>query len=154
VLKDVWFRGSFAYDSDFETFGIPRKNNMFQVDFSDAQFDGVDFSDGCDLSTVIPPNDPWIYKFDNWPVFLSAIDKHLSLNFSGQELEEARIFVDSLKVHADDQEHYLLNFGEAGEICGEDFAQRFKEVVLNANNRQAFEAIAERHGEAYSYKEH
>mgnify|MGYP001560830211 CR=1 FL=1 len=131
MLKDVWFRGSFAYDSDFETFGMPRKNKMIQVDFSDAQFDGVTFSNGCDLSTVTPPNDPWIYKFDKWPVFLRAIDKHLSLHFSGEALEEARIFVDSLKVHADDQEQYLLNLRDAGEILGEDFAKRFKEVALS-----------------------
>lgn len=65
-VRGVWFRG--LYDiSTFEQFANPRPNRMTSLSFKKAKLFDVTFSDGCDLSSVIPPDDGRHALFDRWP---------------------------------------------------------------------------------------
>lgn len=65
-LNDCWFRGGFAFSTDIEKYGTPKKNKMFGVSFSKASFSYVEFSENCDLSNVEIPEGKKYKKYNHW----------------------------------------------------------------------------------------
>ncbi|MEY4484567.1 MAG: hypothetical protein RL693_2019, partial [Verrucomicrobiota bacterium] len=60
VLKEIWFRGGFAYPNDIKRYGQSRPNRMSEVSFENAALHDVTFSNQCDLSSVhIPADDQY-----------------------------------------------------------------------------------------------
>lgn len=65
-VTDAWFRGGFPLPGNIWCFGEPRPNRMRNVTFRDATVRGLTFSDGCDLSTVVPPAEGDYRLYSNW----------------------------------------------------------------------------------------
>jgi fluoroquinolone resistance protein len=65
-VRGVWFHGEYQVPSVLEEFANPRPNRMSSVSFRNATLFDITFSDGCDLSSVTPPDDGRHALFDRW----------------------------------------------------------------------------------------
>jgi uncharacterized protein YjbI with pentapeptide repeats len=120
-LKDVWFRGGFPLHSDIEHFGKPKKNEMKNVSFENAELEDLTFSDDCDLSTVKIKNSYKYYKYDRWKERLEFL-KSESQNWNDREKKETEIFVNACLGHAKNQEWYIINRNDIERYFGKDIA--------------------------------
>ncbi len=118
ILKEVWFRGNFASQEESKQFGQSRVNEMINVSFKLAELQDVTFSDGCDLSTVILPEDSTYLYCDNWESRLMKLKNGIT-KLSKETAFEVQIFCDSYLVHADNQHQYILNSEDVKREYGE-----------------------------------
>lgn len=128
-LEDVWFRGGYGYSSDEKEFGKAKKNRMKNVSFEDAMLEGVNFSNECELSTVIPPKLGNYKLFNNWANRLECLKNEI-VNWSTNQRVEAEIFINSYLAHAKTQDWFLLNIEEIQRDFGIDIASNII-IVLN-----------------------
>lgn len=120
-LEDVWFRGGYAYPSDNTNFGKAKKNQMKNVSFSNAILEGVNFSNGCDLSTVQLPSTNNYILFDNWKKRLEHLKKVIK-EWAAPQREEAEIFSNTFLIHARTQDWFIINIEELQRDFGVDAA--------------------------------
>jgi fluoroquinolone resistance protein len=119
-LDDVWFRGGFPEimlpsgllrrkrNQMQANFGVPRPNRMLEVDLSGAELHWATFSDGCDLSSVVVPEDGRHVLFDDWGerlVALGAAARSLPERLQGPVEQFCKVY----QVHAEKQRWYILN---------------------------------------------
>lgn len=110
-LINVWFRGSYELESDVKNFGEARKNTMKNVSFENAVLEGVEFTNNCDLSTIIMPKNGNYKLYKNWKNRLQML-KNQIYNWPSERKSEAEIFVNSFLLHAENQDWVLLNLDE------------------------------------------
>jgi fluoroquinolone resistance protein len=130
LLEDVWFKGGFQVEELNKEFGVPRKNKMLNVDFSEAKLVDLTISDGCDLSTIILPKTGHYQLFDNWKAYLEKLRKSIS-DWPENLRKEALFFYEAKSVHAKKQEWALINLDELKNEYGEDLANNIL-IALNA----------------------
>ncbi|MDD4673996.1 MAG: hypothetical protein PHI03_13790 [Bacteroidales bacterium] len=130
-LEDVWFRGGYAYPSDDANFGKAKKNQMRNVSFSGAILEGVNFSNGCDLSTVQLPSTNNYILFNNWEKRLEHL-KEVIKEWSTPQRKEAEIFSSSFLVHAKTQDWFIVNIEELQRDFGVDVASN---IIIELNKK-------------------
>jgi uncharacterized protein YjbI with pentapeptide repeats len=108
-LQGVWFRGYYSSPNLERRFGKTELNPMRNIDFSEAKLWDVGFNNGCDLSTVIPPQDGEHFLFDHWPKLLNMAQSEVSETWRGAFRESAMIWLSSHKAMLSDQPMYLIH---------------------------------------------
>lgn len=129
-LENVWFRGGFALASDKKEFGEPLENLMKNVSFENSVLVGVNFSNGCDLSTITLPKKGNYQLFKNWLEKLKYLENSI-VKWDKSEKIEAEIFVRSYMVHAKNQNHFLINVEEIRDEFGIELASKIIEALLS-----------------------
>jgi fluoroquinolone resistance protein len=129
-LKNVWFRGGFPLQSDIIHFGSPKKNEMREVSFENAELEDVTFSDNCDLSTVTIKSSNHYYKYNRWKSKLEFL-KLESLNWDNFEKKEIDIFLKTYLVHAEHQDWYIINRNDLERDYGKDVSLK---IIDSLNN--------------------
>lgn len=135
-LRGVWFRGYYAIPQDEKTFGKTEPNPMENVDFSEATLWDVMFSDGCDLSKVIIPQDGEHFLFHRWPQVLARAKEEVERNWEGVFKQEALGFLDVYAEGAQNQDMYIINRRElehpyyTGDITGREEKRRFAVALV------------------------
>jgi fluoroquinolone resistance protein len=132
-LLDIWFRGEYALKSEVKEFGKNKKNKMFNVSFEEAILEGVNFSNDCDLSTILLPKSGSYQLYDNWKCRLENL-KSVSLNLDTNIRGECEIFVKSYLVHAKNQDWFLINIAELQKEFGHDLTN----IFLNGLNKLVY----------------
>ena len=127
-LEGVWFRGGFELASDLKEFGTPRKNTMKNVSFAEASLWGVNFSNHCDLSSIIIPSDGKHELYDDWELRLSLLAKTAE-SWSDPDRKETDIFVKSYLTHAEEQRWFLLNHEEIMEEFGAALGRKILDTL-------------------------
>ncbi len=116
LLDNVWFRGTFAYESDFSEFGQPKPNRMLNVSFENADLRHLTFSNGCDLSTVKIKNNGRYLKYDDWYGRLQFLRKEIESWDNEHQKSEAAKFLTVSLVHAPTQNWEILNLDDWEEF--------------------------------------
>lgn len=111
-LDNVWFRGGFPTESMIKEFGYAKENKMQDVSFENATLHDVTFSDNCDLSTVLLPQQEHYLFFDNWNKQLNTIMREGTQNPSVAINKDIASFVEIYKVHSLCQKYYILNVAD------------------------------------------
>jgi len=140
-LKQVWFRGYYAIPAHEEAYGETELNRMEDVDFSEAELWDVMFTDNCDLSRVIPPQDGEHVLFKDWTGTLQEAKKEVEQEWKGLFREEALQELDILSVHQNSMNILNLAFEERS-IC-----KAFPEPVQAQEFTQAFLDLLRRFSE-------
>ena len=122
-LKNVWFRGGFPSDFYIKEFGQPRKNEMINVSFKDANLYDVHFSNGCDLSSVkLPANNNYCIN-KSWNDSLNEL-KLKSKEWSSVEQRKVELYVNPHLVHSKYQDYYIINKAETLKEFGEELGEK------------------------------
>jgi len=136
-VRGVWFRGSYDI-SVFEQFANPRPNRMTCVSFKKAKLFDVTFSDGCDLSSVIPPDDGRHALFDRWPERIKSLFEQ-SRAWPEPCKTAGEVFFRSHVAHPrrdgtfpKTQEWYLLGLDDLMNQFGEEAGAKIWEALLSA----------------------
>ncbi|SHM02948.1 pentapeptide repeat-containing protein [Myroides odoratimimus] len=122
-LNDIWFRGGFPLKSDDKEFGSPKKNEMKNVSFVNAELHDLTFSDHCKLLNVKINTSGKYYKFDRWSERLLLMKESIS-NWNVEEQREIEIFINVYSVHAQNQEWYILNIEDVEREYGKEIAYK------------------------------
>lgn len=131
IVEDVWFRGTFASESDFKEFGQPKGNKMLNVSFEKAQMVDLTISDGCDLSTIKLPRSGKYFRFDRWLSRLQCLERKLPDWDDEYKKHEASIFIRVALVHAQKQDWKVLNLDDlARTYGGPDVAAHLVETLI------------------------
>lgn len=128
ALYDVWFRGGFAYPTETERFGVPRKNTMLRVSFTDATLMWVTFSNHCDLSTIVLPDDGHHRLYDHWKGRMERASD-LIRHWDEEPRTAAANYLRTFQVHAQSQSWNVLNDREVIEELGEQVGARLLEAL-------------------------
>lgn len=128
-LYGAWFRGGYTYPSDEKEFGFAKQNKMENVSFEEAILKGVNFSNECNLSTIILPKTGNYKLFNNWKCRLEKLKETIQ-TWPELEKKEGEIFINSYLVHAKTQEWFLLNIEEIQQDFGIDVARNII-IALN-----------------------
>jgi|GEM_PF-3068241 len=91
-LEDLWFRGAYPFDGDVKRFGSFKKNEMLDVDFSEAELSWITYTGGVPLGTVILPNDPYVFYMDRLSEVLPVACARCNDLFAGEDLAAAKVF--------------------------------------------------------------
>jgi uncharacterized protein YjbI with pentapeptide repeats len=144
-VRGVWFHGEYQISSILEQFANPRPNRMTSVSFKNATLFDVNFSDGCDLSSVLPPEDGRHALFDRWQERVKLLFEQ-SRAWPEPCRRQAEIFYESVrsKPNADGtlpkpQEWYLIALDDLANQHGRESGMRIWEALLATR-----EAIGER----------
>ncbi len=130
-LRGVWFRGYYATREDERRFGKTEPNPMENADFSEAVLWDVMFTNGCDLSKVIPPQDGEHFLLRDWPQVLAKAKEEVERNWEGVFKEEALPLLELMQKNAENQEMYIINRREfehqvyTANITGVEEKRRF-----------------------------
>lgn len=127
-LSDLWFRGGFANESDYNTFGFPKKNQMKNVSFADAEFQYLTFSGDCDLSTVQIKNDNKHFKFDQLDRRLNCLKAELD-SFLAKDKLEVEILIKSYERFVETQKWCLISRSELDQVFESSVSQRIIELL-------------------------
>jgi len=120
-LRNIWFRGGFPLESDISYFGVPKKNEMKNVSFINAELHDLTFSDNCDLSTIKIKYSDRYYVYDKWKERLSYLKSNI-LNWNEREKKEAEIFINVYSVHAKKQDWQIINIDDIERDYGKEVA--------------------------------
>lgn len=129
-LENCWFRGSFPKDDDLKRYGVPKRNEMLNVSFKKAVFKMVDFSQNCDLSTVIPPLGANYRKYDFWNDRLEFLNIEKS-KWNGELRREADIFYNIYSRFSKNQNWFIINIVDIANIGKSDIAQKIASTLDN-----------------------
>lgn len=129
-VRGVWFRGVYELPSILEQFANPQPNRMIAVSFQNAKLIDVTFSDGCDLSAVIPPDDGRHKVFDRW---LKRIKFVFEESRAWQEpyRRDADLFYKSCEAHAQNQDWYLIGVDDLVNLYGKDSSTKIWSTLLS-----------------------
>jgi len=95
-LKKIWFRGYYSLKSEEKRYGVTERNLMQNVNFAEAQFWDVMFTQKIDLSTVTPPQDGKHVMFPRWQYTLEASRQEVEEQWNGSMKEEASRYLDTV----------------------------------------------------------
>lgn len=137
-VRGVWFHGGFLYESDLENYGEPRPNKMECVSFKNAKLIDVTFSDGCDLSTVIPPVDGRHAVFDRWQERIKSLLEQ-SRVWSEPFRNEAELYCKAHQTqpftdgtYPKKQDWYLTGVDSLSNLLGIEVGKKLWEFLLAA----------------------
>lgn len=122
-LDNVWFRGGYPSPRDVAAFGDAEPNLMRDVSFVDAELIGVNFTGGCDLSTILLPKAGDYRLYGSWRARLLRLAE-ASSTWSAAEKKEAEIFVQSYLESSAQQGWMLLNVAEIAGEFGLDLTRK------------------------------
>ncbi|CAN5911157.1 hypothetical protein BH11VER1_BH11VER1_13620 [soil metagenome] len=128
TLRGVWFRGGFAHPNDLSRHGHPRPNRMAEVSFESAALRDVTFSNGCDLSSVRPPNDGHHVLVAQWSEKLQNLQNQ-SFSWSENQRKAASAFASTNLVHARTQDWFILNRDDLETEFGDDISGRIWQAI-------------------------
>jgi len=131
-VRGVWFHGGFQYDSDREKYGEPRPNKMTGVSFRNAKLVDVTFSDRCDLSSVVPPDDKRQAIFDRWPERIRSVFEQ-SRTWAEPFKKEGENFLKACAVHARNQDWYVIGLDTLVSMYGKESGAKIWEALLATN---------------------
>lgn len=129
-VRGVWFRGGFPLASFTERWGEPRSNRMNFVSFKHAKLMDITFSDHCDLSSIIPPEDGRHAVFDRWPERIKSVFE-LSRAWSEPSKKQGENFYTSYETHARKQDWYLMGVDELMNQFGKEPGMRIWQGLLS-----------------------
>ncbi|MEP6848845.1 MAG: pentapeptide repeat-containing protein [Acidobacteriota bacterium] len=132
LLDDVWFRGTFASQSQTDHFGQPKINKMKNVSFENADLKNLTFSNGCDLSTVTIKNNGRYFKYDNWYKRLQFLSKEIESWDDESQRNQAAKFLKISMVHAPTQDWEILSLDDWEKFLGGTEVTRKIVVFLNS----------------------
>jgi uncharacterized protein YjbI with pentapeptide repeats len=139
-LKQVWFRGYYAIPAHEDAYGKTEPNLMEDVDLSEAELWDVMFTDNCDLSRVIPPQDGKHIVFHDWMGTLKRVKQEVEKRWEGVFRSEALRHLDIYSVHTNAMnilnfafEEELLRKGFLDSSLGEKFAHAFWDLLTSLN---------------------
>lgn len=121
ALRNVWFRGGFAYPNDVSEYGQPRENRMAEVSFESACLRDVTFSDGCNLASVKPPTDRHHALIAQWPEKIRNLQE-LAQGWPAGAQQAATAFAITNLVHARTQDWFILNRDDLEDEFGIEVA--------------------------------
>lgn len=124
-VKDVWFRGGYAHPAEAKRLGKSRPNQMRDVDFTAATLVDVTFSDGCDVSTLLLPDDGSVVRLDRWR---ARIDGAVAVATD----EDIALFLASYRPHAQTQEEYVLAVADLERELGRTRADEALRLLRDA----------------------
>jgi uncharacterized protein YjbI with pentapeptide repeats len=127
-LDGVWFRGEYPSLTDAAEFGDAERNIMRDVSFSDAELIGVNFTGGCDLSTIVLPKLGEYRLYRNWRARLLQLAEACP-TWPVAERKEAEVFVQSYLESSLTQDWMLLNVAELSEEFGLSLASRIFRIL-------------------------
>jgi len=130
-MRGVWFRGGFPAPAIAERWGTPRPNTMTSVSFQKAKLIDATFSNQCDLSSVVPPDDGRHALFDRWPERIKAVFEQ-SRGWPEPCREAAEVFSTSHEGHARTQDWYLVGLDDLMNQHGKDSGQRVWQALLTS----------------------
>jgi hypothetical protein len=90
-------------------YGKTEVNAMRNVDLSEAELWDVGFNNGCDLSTVIPPQDGEHFLFHHWPQLLQEARNEVNMKWNGVFRESALLWLSTHLNMVDNQSMYLVH---------------------------------------------
>ncbi len=122
ILKDTWFRGGYKFEDDLKRFGLPKKNEMKNVSFNRAKLEFVNFSNNCNLSSILLPENSDYLIISNWRDFLNYLSTKKN-DLSENDKRELEIFIKVYSVHAKTQNENIVNY--------RDFIKEYGESVAN-----------------------
>jgi uncharacterized protein YjbI with pentapeptide repeats len=129
-LESIWFRRSYPIAGDDESRGIIFRNEMRDVDFSQASFWDVIFTGGLDLSTVILPKDGQHILVRNFYEALQNLEQKLGeLSLSENEKKDLIIWIEAYKVHAVEQPMWILNKADGDKSLGNKLGTYFFNLI-------------------------
>ena len=135
-LKDVSFRGKprpRQVNKDLQKIKLP-ENRMINVDFSEAWFDGVNFTHGLDLSKITLPKKNRLIFIRDGPKVMARALQIVEQQWSG---EERRLGVGVIKnmshLFENGQIQLVRNMDDDSELFGEPFAQKLAALIDDLN---------------------
>jgi uncharacterized protein YjbI with pentapeptide repeats len=134
-VRGVWFRGGFPLRSWVEEWGEPRTNRMTTVSFKNARLIDITFSDHCDLSSVIPPDDGRHALFDRWPERIKFVFEQ-SRAWPEPCRREGETFFKSFGSHAEKQDWYLIGVDALVNIFGREPGLKLWETLISTQTVQ------------------
>lgn len=133
-LRGVWFHGEYRVPSYIEQFANARPNRMERVSFERAKLFDVTFSDRCDLSSVIPPNDGRHALLDKWPERIGSVHA-LSQGWPEPCKKEGELFFNAFKTHAQKQDWYLIGLDDLINRHGTTSGTKIWEALVSPSAR-------------------
>lgn len=128
VLDGVWFRNGLPAPSDESVFGVAQPNSMNEVSFEHAELIGVNFTGGCDLSTVLMPVGGGHRRYGQWHARLLRLADHTQ-QWPSTQAAEGRIFVNAYLAASRRQGWFILNTAEIEGEFGRDIAAKVFESL-------------------------
>ncbi|MGV3629199.1 MAG: pentapeptide repeat-containing protein [Betaproteobacteria bacterium] len=122
-LENVWFRGGYPSLRDIVEFGDAEPNLMRHVSFAGAELLAVNFTGGCDLSSVTLPMSDDYRLYGDWHSRLLRLSGDSS-KWSAAVQKEAQIFVQSYLESSVKQSWMLLNVADISEEFGKEIAMK------------------------------
>jgi hypothetical protein len=109
---------------------------MKSVSFKNARLIDVDFSDGCDLSSIIPPDDGRHAVFDRWPVRIRSVFEQSRawpepLKREGEgfcKIFEAQPYKDG--TYPAEQDWYLIGEDALTNLFGKEAGKKLWDALL------------------------
>lgn len=135
-VRGVWFRGGFPLRSFEERWGTPRPNTMKGVSFKHAKLIDMTFSDHCDLSSVIPPDDGHHAVFDRWPERIKSVYQQ-SRSWPEEIKREGELFYTSCESHAKKQNWYLMGVDDLMNQHGKEAGMKLWQALLTSGSGAA-----------------
>jgi len=89
------------------------------------------FSDHCDLSTVVIPEDGRHRLYSRWEERLKSLREHIK-DWAPAEKADVELFIDCNLVHAKKQEWHLFDIRELTEDWGKTVAKRVVRLLDTA----------------------
>jgi hypothetical protein len=129
-VRGVWFRGGFPIPSWNEEWGRPRPNRMLSVSFQKARLIDMTFSDHCDLSSVIPPDDGRHAVFDHWPERIKSVFEQ-SRSWPEPFRRAGEMFYTSCETHARSQNWFLDGVDALISLHGVEGGKKIWEALLS-----------------------
>lgn len=128
-LEDVWFRGRDPFSEFFEgPDAQPRRNEMENVSFAQAELWDLTFSDDCPLSKITLPNDGEHHRFDRWQERLLATLPTVE----AWDNIRAYNYVAAFLPHAKKQSTYILNRNETMADLGDELGRKVFATLQSA----------------------
>lgn len=117
-----------------EEFGAPRENRMCNVSFARAELKTVCYRFGCDLSTVIMPENGNYRRYDRFAKRLQLLQKRLNEFPERNRKKIEDIFLDIYLRTAINlkQDMYILNCDEICNDYGEEDGQKIIDILDSA----------------------
>ncbi len=127
-LADVWFRGGYPYEGYERKFGTPKTNQMKNVSFAGAELELVAFSNDCDLTTVVLPEQGEYRKYDRWARRLLRL-KDEANGWEEPDRKEGQFFVQVTMPHAQTQEWMIVNVDDVRKHIAPHATERIIESL-------------------------
>jgi len=134
-VRGVWFRGKYQLSPVIEQFPASRPNTMHSVSFKKAILIDVTFSDYCNLSSVIPPDDGRHFLFNDWPKSIDNVYRQ-SVSWPDPFRKQAENFYKSYQSQAQTQQWYILGEEALFNRYGREVGSKIWWALLSGSDQK------------------